>query len=56
MSLNAWILLPIWQGNGYVFSQSGLNSVLLLPEQYGCPSTSTPKNDFSLTLFFYNSM
>ena len=38
--------LPIWQGNGQVFSCSTLISVLLMLEQYGWPNTSTPKNDF----------
>ena len=55
MSLNAGMLLPISHGNGHVFSCSALNSVLFLLEQCGCPNTSTPKNDFSLTLFFYYS-
>ena len=38
--------LPVWQGNGQVFSCSTLNSVLLMLEQYRCPNTSTSKNYF----------
>ena len=48
--------LPIWQGDGNVFLCTTLNSVLLIPEQYGCANTSTPQNDFFLTPFFSNSI
>ena len=51
-SLNVGMELSIWQGNEHVYSCSALNSVLLLPEQYGCPNTSTPKNDFPLNTVF----
>ena len=54
MSRNVRMELPLWQGNEYVFSCLTLNWVLLMLEQYGCPNTSTHKNDFSLTPFFSN--
>ena len=47
--------LPILQGSGHVFLCSTLNSVLLMLE-HGCPNASTPKNAFSLTPFFSNSI
>ena len=59
MSRNVGMELPIWKGNEnfqWVFSCSTLNWMLLILEQYGCPNTSTPKNDFSLTPFLSNSI
>ena len=56
MSRNVTMGLPIWQGNEHVFSCSTLKWVLSVLEQYGCPNTNTPKNDFSLTPFFSNSI
>ena len=48
-----------WNGADYMtrkWTCSTLNSMLLMLEQYGCPNTSTPKNDFCLTPFFSNSI
>ena len=56
MSRNVGIELPIWQGNEHVFSCSTLNWLLLMLDQYGCPNTSTLKNDFSVTQFFFKSI
>ena len=53
---NVGIELSIRQGNEHVFSCSMLNLMLLMLKQYECPNTSTPKNDFSLTPFFSNSI